>query len=43
MKFVSVLIMLAFLSSCASGGYHRSYIISDTVEDVVSDEQSEKR
>lgn len=32
-----------FLSACAAGGYSRPYIISDTAEEVISNEASEKR
>jgi hypothetical protein len=34
---------LLFLSACASGGYSRPYIISDTTEEAVSSEPIEKR
>jgi hypothetical protein len=34
---------LLILSACASGGYSRPYIISDTAEEAVSSEPIEKR
>lgn len=42
MQWVFSIILLLLLSSCASGGYSRPYIISDSEEAVVS-EPSEKR
>jgi hypothetical protein len=45
MKFGSsfFFVALLFLSACAGGGYSRPYIISDTAEEAISNESSEKR
>jgi hypothetical protein len=36
-------VALLLLSACTGGGYSRPYIISDTTEEVISNESIEKR
>jgi len=42
-RFVIVFIGLQILASCASGGYSRSYIISDVTHEEVVTESAEQR
>lgn len=41
-RYLIVCVALLILASCSSGGYNRSYIISDTHEEVVT-ESAEQR
>jgi hypothetical protein len=42
-RLILVVTALVFLAACASGGYSRAYIISDTVDEAVSTEPVENR